>query len=313
MPRVKPTVLARQLWGRRVAVQVKLDSGNELRTEIRIVRKALRSPALSELFVLVAKGMNAPTEIAARTAKSKFAVSLQLSNLRKAGLLTCSSVVGLDMRRKRYEVVWEKVAQIFRQDHALEFDMYENHLIVEPLEKVHGIASKPGLVISGDGKLGMVRDVIPDAVPSVELKQEQVHACMNQLLWEFVELFKGYLRERRFATIREYLLGTYEELSEHYARLPRSSELAKFFEFMDRTFSKTQPIDVVWMRYVRKISKDCPVFYKDTPSKTLVVKLFAEAGSADPARRYLLNAEAQAIIRPGTVLRIYPSYTYPEP
>ncbi len=313
MARVKPTLLARQLWGRRVAVEVKVASGNELRNEIRSVRKALRSPALSELFVLVAKGMNAPTEIAAKTAKSKFAVSLQLSNLRKAGLLRCSSVAGLDMRRKRYEVVWEKIAQIFRQDHALEFDMYENHLIVEPLEEVHGTASKPSLVISGDGKLGMVRDVIPDAIPPVEPKQEQVHARMNQLLGEFVQLFKGYLRERRFATIREYLLGTYEELSEHYARLPPSSELAGFFEFMDRTFSRTQPIEAVWRRYVPRSLKDGPVFYKGAPSKTLVVKLFTEAGSADPARRYLLNAEAQATIKPGTVLRIYPSYTFPEP
>jgi hypothetical protein len=313
MARVKPTILARQLWGRRVAVEVKIDSGNELRSEIRSVRKALRSPALSELFVLVAKGMNAPTEIAVKTAKSKFAVSLQLSNLRKTGLLRCSSVVGLDMRRKRYEVVWEKIAQIFRQDHALELDIYENHLIVERLEEVHGTTSKPGLVISGDGKLGMVRDVICDALPPVELKQEQVHARLNQLLWEFVELFKGYLRERRFVTIREYLLGTYEELSERYTRLPRSSEMAKFFEFMDRTFSKTQPIDVVWRMYVTKTSKASPVFYKSTLSKMLVVKLFTEAGSADPARRYILNAEAQAAIRPGTVLRIYPSYTYPEP
>ncbi len=313
MPRVKPTVLARQLWGRRVEVEVKVDSGSELRTEIRSVRKALRSSALSELIVLVAKGMNAPTEIAAKTAKSKFAVSLQLSNLRNVGLLRCSSLVGLDMRRKRYEVVWEKIAQIFRQDHALEFDMYENHLIVEPLEEVHGTASKPNLVISGDGKLGMVRDVISDSFPPVELKQEQVHARMNQLLWEFVELFKGYLKERRFATIREYFQGAYEELSEHYTRFPRSSELARFFEFRDRTFSRTQSIDHVWKKYVAKRPKDALALYKGTPSRNLVVRLFSEAGSADPARRYLLNAEAQAVIKPGTVLRIYPSYTYPEP
>jgi hypothetical protein len=209
--------------------------------------------------------------------------------------------------------VWEKIAKIFRQDHALEFDLYENHLIIEPLEEVHGTTSKPSLVISGDGKLGMIRDIIPDAFPLVELKEEQVHASMNRLLWEFVELFKGYLIERRFATIHEYLLGAYEELSEHYARLPRSCELAKFFEFMDRTFSRTQPIDVVWRKYVTKSSRDSTVFYKGTPSRKMIVKLFAEAGSADPARRYLLNAEAQAVIKPGTVLKIYPSYTYPEP
>ncbi len=312
MPRVKPTVLARQLWGRRVAVEVKVDSGNELRSEIRSVKKALRSPALSELFMLVAKGAKSPTEIAALTAKSKFAVSLQLSNLRKTGLLSYRPVIGFDMRRKRYEVVWDKIAQIFRQDHALELEMYENHLIVEPLQEINGTAGKPGLVISGDGKLGMVRDVIPDELRLAEVNQDKVHTRMNQLLWEFVELFKGYLKERRFATIGEYLLGTYEELSEHYARVPRSSELARFFEFMDRTFSRTQPIDVVWRKYITRTPKDGSVFYKNKPPKTLIVKLFTEAGSADPARRYLLNAEAQAVIRPGTVLRIYPSYTYPE-
>ncbi len=312
MPRVKPTVLARQLWGRRVAVEVKVDSGNELRSEIRRVRKALRSPALSELFILVAKGTSTPTEIAVLTAKSKFAISLQLSNLRKAGLLRERSRVGLDMRRKHYEVIWEKVAHIFRQDHALELEMFENHLIVEPVEEIHGTASKPGLVISGDGKLGLVRDVIPDELPITELKQQQVYERMNQLLWEFVQLFKGYLKERRFATVREYFLGAYEELSEHYARLPRSSELGRFFEFMDRTFSRTQPIDQVWGKYVAKRPKDVLPLYKG-PHRGLVLRLFTEAGSADPARRYLLNAEAQAAIKPGTALRIYPSYTYPEP
>ena len=87
MPRTKPTVLARQMWGRRVAVEVKVDSGDELRGEIRRVRKALRSQALSELFVLVTKGTDSPSEMSRLTGKSKFAVSLQLSELRKAGLL----------------------------------------------------------------------------------------------------------------------------------------------------------------------------------------------------------------------------------
>ena len=312
MPRVKPTVLARQLWGRRVAVEVKVDSGNELRSEIRGVRKALRSPALSELFLLVAKGTGTPTEIAVLTAKSKFAISLQLSNLRKVGLLRERSRVGLDMRRKHYEVIWEKVAHIFRQDHAFEFELFENHLNVEPVKEIHGTAGKPGLVITGDGKLGLVKDVIPDELPTTELGQQQVHERMNQLLWEFVQLFKGYLKERRFATMREYFLGAYEELSEHYARLPRSSELGRFFEFMDRTFSRTQPIDQVWRKYVAKHPKESLPLYKGT-SRGLVLRLFTEAGSADPARRYLLNAEAQAVIQPGTALRIYPSYTYPEP
>lgn len=312
MAKAKPTVLARQLWGKRVAVEVKVDSGDELRREIRGVRKALRSLALSELFVLVAKGTNTPTELSRLTGKSKFAVSLQLSNLRKVGLLKDRSVIGWDLRRKRYDVVWNRIAEIFRQDHALELEMYENHLIVEPMREIQGTVRKAGLAISGNGKLGLVREVVPDKFPLVELKEEQVNERMNRLLWEFVELFKGYLKERRVATIREYLLGAYEELSEHYGKLPRNSELARFFEFMDRSFARIEPIERLWRKYVGRRPKDVPVLSRRIPSRTLSVKLFVEAGSADPAGRYLLNADAQAVIKPGTPLRIYPSYTYTE-
>lgn len=312
MPRAKPTVLARQLWGRRVAVEVKVDSGDELRGEISRVRKALRSQALSELFGAVAKGTDTPSELARLTRKSKFAVSLQLSELRKTGLVRDRPVVGLDMRRKSYEIVWERIAQIFRQDHALELEMYESHLFVEPMLEIQGTVSKAGLAISGNGKLGLVREVIPDELPALKLNEEKVNERMNRLLREFVELFKGYLKERRFTTTQEYFLGAYEELSQHYGRFPRNSELARFFEFMDRSLARSEPIEQLWRKYVGKRPSDTSVLYKRTHSKTLAVKLFAEAGSADPAGRYLLNAEAQSVIRPGTPLRIYPSYTYPE-
>lgn len=313
MPKTKLTLLARQLWGKRVEIEVKVDSGEELRHEISGVRKALRSPALSELFVLVAKGTSTPTELARLTSKSKFAVSLQLSNLRKVGLLRDRSVIGWDLRRKRYEVMWDRIGQIFIQDHALELEIYENHLIVEPMKEIEGTVGTAGLAISGNGKLGLVREVVPDELPEMELSLKQVVARMNRLIWEFVELFKGYLKERRFTTIRESLLGAYEELSEHYGRIPRSSELARFFEFMDRSFARTEPIEQLWRKYVRRRSKEIPAIYRGTPPRTLTIKLFAEAGSADPAGRYLLNSEAQALIKPGTQLRIYPSYTYPEP
>lgn len=313
MPKTKPTVLARQLWGRRVAVEVKVDSGDTLRGEIKRVRKALRSQALSELFVAVAKGTNSPSEISGLTGKSKFAVSLQLSDLRKAGLLSDRPGSGLDMRRKRYEVVWEKIAEIFKQDHALELEMYENHLMFEAIHEIQGILNKAGLAISGNGKLGLVREIVPDKLPVAQPNHGQVDKRMNRLLQEFVELFKGYLRDRRFATLQEFLLGAYEELSQHYGRFPRRSELARFFEFMDRSFARTEPVEQLWRRYVRTRPNEAQIFYRRAESKNFVVKLFTEAGSADPAGRYLLNAEAQAVIKPGTPLRIYPSYTYPEP
>ena len=313
MPGAKPTVLARQLWGKRFAVEVKVSSDDTFRGEIKRVRKALRSQALCELFVAVAKGTNSPSEISVVTGKSKFAVSLQLSDLRKAGMLRDRPGSGLDMRRKRYEVVWERMAEIFRQDHALELEMYENHLTVEALHEIQGTLSKAGLAILGNGKLGLVREVVPDKLPAAPPNHGQIDERMNRLLQEFIELFKGYLRVRRFATLQEYLLGAYEELSQHYGRFPRRSELARFFEFMDRSFARTEPIEQLWKKYVRKHPNQPHVFYRRAESKTFVVKLFAEAGSADPAGRYLLNAEAQAVIKPGTPLRIYPSYTYPEP
>ena len=293
-------------------MEVKVDSGDELRGEISRVRKALRSQALSELFAAVAKGTNSPSELSRLIGKSKFTVSLQLSDLRKAGLLGDHLGKGLDMRRKRYDVVWERIAQIFRQDHALELEIYENHLLVEPFREIQGTVSKAGLAISGNGKLGLVREIVPDRLPVAELNQGQVNERMSRLLWEFAELFQGYLKQRRFTTIQEYLLGAYEELSQHYGRFPPSSELAKFFEFMDRSFARTEPIEQLWRKYVRKRPKESLVSYGRVAPKNLVVKLFAEAGSADPAGRYLLNAEAQSVIRPGTPLRIYPSYTYPE-
>ena len=300
------------MWGKRVAVEVKVDTGGELRREIEGVRKALGSLALSELFVLVGEGKNTPTEIVRLTGKSKFVVSLQLSSLKKVGLLKDRSVVGWDLRRKRYEVVWDRVAQIFRQDHALELEIYENHLLVEPMREIRGIVKKAGLAITGSGKLGLVKEVAPEQVTMLEGTSRHVYLRMNRLVWEFVELFKGYLKERRYPTLRGYFLGAYEELSEHYGRLPKNSELAMFFEFTDRSFARTQPIEQVWRKHVGKPLKDAPILYWRSSTRALTLKLFAEAGSVDPAGRYLLNAEAQGAIKPGTALRIYPSYTYPE-
>ena len=278
MPKTKPTVLARQLWGRRVAVEVKVDSGDTLRGEIKRVRKALRSQALSELFVAVAKGTNSPSEISGLTGKSKFAVSLQLSDLRKAGLLRDRPGIGLDMRRKRYEVVWERMAEIFRQDHALEIEMYENHLMVEAIREIHGTVSKAGLAISGNGKLGLVREIVPDKLPVAQPNHGQVDKRINRLLQEFIELFKGYLRDRRFATLQEYLLGAYEELSQHYGRFPRRSELARFFEFMDRSFARTEPIEQLWRTYVRTRPNETRIFYRRAESKTFRCQAFCGGG-----------------------------------
>jgi hypothetical protein len=246
--------------------------------------------------------------LARLTGKSKYAVSVQMAALKRVGLVNASHSLGADMRRKSYEIFWGKVGQIFRQDHALELEIYENQLSVATLSEIQGSVKQVGLAISGNGKLELVREIIPHDGKSTKLKQ--VDAQVNQLIWEFVEFFKGYVKERRFNSMREYLLGAYEELSEHYSRLPKNSELGRFFEFNDRAFKRIMPVEQIWRKYLPKKPKTYPLLYKGQPAKELVIKLFAEAGSADPSGRYILNAEAQAAIKPGAPLRMYPAYTY---
>jgi hypothetical protein len=179
------------------------------------------------------------------------------------------------MRRKHYTILWERVGEIFRQDHALELELYENHIIVKPTGTLEGTIRRTGLAISGKGKLGMVKEVSTQRKPSQELKL--VHERMNRLIWEFVEFFKGYVRERQFTTLREYLLGAYEELSEHYARLPKRSESARFFEFMDRAFERIEPVERIWRKHVKEPYPPLAQLYKSLHTGAFVVKLFAEA------------------------------------
>jgi DNA-binding transcriptional ArsR family regulator len=254
------------------------------------------------------KGSGSPGELAGQIGKSKYAVSVQLAALKHAGFVRASNVLSADMRRRSYEIVWAKVGEIFRQDHALELEMYENQLSVEGLSEVEGSISRVGLAISGNGRLGLVREIRPRDVPVIET--ERVGAQMNQLIWEFIEFFRGYLTERRFTTLHEYLLGAYEELSEHYGRLPENSELGRFYEFIERAFTKITPVEQIWKKYIPKTLSTYPILYNKPLRKETVIKLFTEAGSADPSGRYVLNAETQAVIKPGTSLKIYPAYTY---
>jgi len=296
------------LWGRRVAVQVKVDSaGENLRREIVKVRGILNSAALCEILLLILRRGGSPGELARQIGKSKYAVSVQLAALKRVGFVKPSKILDVDMRRRVYEINWAKVGEVFRQDHALELEIYENQLRFANLDEMHGSIGRVGLAISGNGKLGLVREVIPDAFVS-EVKP--VGPKINQLIWEFIEFFKGYMNERRFNSLREYFLGAYEELSEHHSRLPKDSELGAFFEFAERAFTKITPVEKIWKEYVRKEHTTHPLLYKEVPNREVVVKLFAEAGSADPSGRYVLNADAQAAIKPGTPLKIYPTYTY---
>jgi hypothetical protein len=307
MQKTKPTVLTSQLFGKRITAQVRVALDHNLQHDITIVRKVLGSQAASELFLLVAKGIGTPSELVRFSGKSKFAVSLQLSGLREAGLLKYRSVISSDLRQKEYEVVWNRISEIFRQDHALELEIYLSHLLAESIGETQGTIKKVELAISGNGKLGLVKE-INVASPELAAKKVQIEERQKVLLWEFIGLFRGYLRERRFATMREYFAGLYEEMGEHYARFPQHAELGMFLGFMDRCFAKVSPIDEIWKNYVPKHMKELPRL----PNRKIMstIKLFSEAGRMDPAGRYVLNADVETLIEPGARLTLYPSFTH---
>jgi DNA-binding transcriptional ArsR family regulator len=314
---MKPKLLA-ALLGRRMGVEAKVDGDDALRKDVSVVRKVIRSQALTQIFVLVAKGMGSPTHIAKETGKSKFAVSLELSELRKARLVRQSSAVGFDLRYRRYEVAWERVAQVFIQDHALELEIYENHLFTQPGMEFRGTISEMEVAILGSGKVGLVKKIVPEEHSfHASENPEKVSQRMNRLVWEFVELFKGYVTERRFDTLREYFLECYKELADSHGRLPKTSELSKFYGFVNESFTKIKPIEEVWKRSVsgrrmRKKRGRVPLYYTRVPRSFGKLVLFSEAGGTDHKGNYYLNPEAKSAIKPGTRLRIYPSYTYVE-
>jgi hypothetical protein len=307
---MKPSLLTRQLP--LVALEISVEANKEVRRDLTILRKCLRSQALSQLFVLVAQGFRGPTELVQMTGKSKYAISLELAQLRQAGLLRPRPGVGDDLRRKQYEVAVERIADIFQRDHTLELDVYENHQLVDAGSPFHGTLVKTELAILGNGKLGLVKEVIPDVGSTWSDRSGEVGEHMHRLLEEFVGLFMVYLNERQFGTLREYLLSLYRELANGYRRFPRNSNLGRFYNFLDTTFSKIKPIEELWRRSARGRSQIPWSGRRRRSPQFERLKLFAEAGTADHTGRYLLNPEIRGIVQTGTRLRVYPSYTFGE-
>ena len=102
------------------------------------------------------------------------------------------------------------------------------------------------LAILGNGRLGMVREVTLEKPPGRPVDLHKIHQQIETLNLEFVELFKTYLKERRFSTILEYFLGFYRELSLNHSKLSPESELGRFFEFVDISITKIKPIEELW-------------------------------------------------------------------
>jgi len=61
--------------------------------------------------------------------------------------------------------------------------MYENRLLTEKIEHLRGTTVNPELVILGNGKLGLVRDIVPEGTPDGNGRGDpQVAERMNRLV-----------------------------------------------------------------------------------------------------------------------------------
>ncbi len=301
---MKPHALTHQ--SRRFAYEIALDTKSDLPRKITEIRSITSSHAVSSVFLLIAQGTGSPRELASRLGKSKFLVSQYLSKLKK-NLIDESSKNQTDLRRKRYSVSWRAVGDIFRQDHALEFELYENHLLAEGHSHFRGRIGPSELVVLGTGKVGVLKTVRIENSELID-NSPRVSRQMNVLLEEFVRLFRGYLLRRRYRTLREYFLGVYKELSESSQRLPQSSELRRFYRFTGTTFERLEPLEDIWAEQVRGKNQLNKTSFQTRPLTK--VKLFTEAGKTDFSGNYILSVEAAETIGPDTRLRIYPSYTY---
>ncbi len=316
---MKPVVLVPRHWGRRIALEVEVEKADaKMIREIRKVKKVSSSNTLTTMFLLLARsGAASPSELSEKLAKSKFVVSQELAKLKEASLVAevgRAKSENKDMRRRRYDLNTATLVEIFRRDHALELSLYRNHIVFDEANlETRGTITRTELAIFGNRKLGVVREVNLDRNLSSVKSRELVVSRMEKLYSEFLLLFRAYLVERNFGTIRDYYLGLYRELSIEYRRLPKKSELASFYNFLDRSMSKIKPIDYLWKKYASSKTETLPKSRGSEQSGDATqLLLFTEAGKTDSTGKYILNGEARGLLRPGLKTRIYPSFTFTE-
>jgi hypothetical protein len=156
----------------------------------------------------------------------------------------------------------------------------------------------------------MVREVTLDKPPGRPVDVRKIHQRIETLYLEFIELFKTYLKERKFSTILEYFLAFYRELSLNHSKLPPDSELGHFFDFVDISITKIKPIEELWKLANPSGDARSKILTQGKDPKFESVKLFTEAGKMDSSGRYILNANSRSYLNPGVKVKIYPSYTF---
>lgn len=295
-------------------LSVGMEETDQWLKKVTSVRKVIESKYLSSVFFAIANGVSSPTEIAKKIGKTKYTVSMHLSQLEKFGLIRETKEMPDDLRTKRYVVNWPVFATIFYRDHRLEFDLYENVLFLKgksvPSE-FNGKITRANLTITGDGKLGFMMHLGlgKDLRDKIFGSEEEVEKIINRILNEFIELLKVYVTIRAFPTIQQCLFTLYKELKDNCKQLKGQSGLLAFFDFIDGYFSKIHPFEEIWEEYIKRKSNDEKIYFKGFKSEK-VIKQFLDAGWVDYTGRFVLDAEAQKFLKPGTKVVIYPSFTY---
>ena len=279
---------------------------------LSLLRNVLENEHLSKVFFAIANDVSFPTEIAEKIGKTKYTISMQLSQLKTSGFIKKQGLPD-DLRKKRYVVNWPIFAHIFYTDHRLEFELYENNLFILRKNIPSEITAKilkAELVRTGDGKLGLLMDLYPeDELRNKFGSKDDVEKKINRILTEFIELLKVYVTKRAFLTIQQCLLTLYKELKDN-CKLDKKSELMSFFDFVNGYFSEILPFKEIWEEHSNRKSKEEKIYFKNFESEK-VIKQFLDAGWIDYTGEYILDREVtKSFLKPGARIVLYPSYTY---
>jgi len=283
--------------------------------EIVSVAKVMESKHLSSVFFAIANGVSFPTEIAMKIGKTKHTVSMHLSQLERRGLIGKAQESVDDLRTRRYVINWPAFAAIFYCDHRLGFNLYENFLFrkknVNVPSEFTGKVTRADLVMTGDGKLGLWMSVDPgkDLRDKAFGGEEKVEKIINEILNEFIKLLKVYFTVRTFLTVQQCLFTLYKELKDNCKQLKGQSRLMTFFGFLDDYFSKIHAFEEIWEEHVKQRSNDKKIYLKEFKFEK-VIKQFVDAGSVDYKGKIVLTTDATELLKPGTKVVMYPSYTY---
>lgn len=270
-------------------------------------RRALTSPALCQVFQVLAGGTGSPSALAKALTKSKHAVSLQLAQLREVGLIQETPHPSGDARRKRYVPAWGRIGHIFAHDHRIELDLFFDHLLADDVGRPSE-ASPDRLVVSGTGRLLVVGHRAPERRPSEETA-DQADQAIAATIWGFQRFFEAYLAARTYPTLREYLRGAYQELVRYADELPEGPALTRFMAFQARAFGDGQSVGELLDQALA--GADGPPASTPAPSPAPeTLQSFEPIGHETADGAYVLQEGAQAIIQQGLPIEVHRSYVH---